>query len=223
MKNKDLLVLETNDYKVELKITGLNKDGYPLKNQKQFNDYTWEEIQEMVKSGNHTFKVGDIKTINLRDKIHEIVIIGVNRDGDNTITCQFRDVVFDSYMNEEATNKGGFAKSDLFRYLKSDFKSELFRTLKININNYDVFLPSEFEVFGENKYSEKEIADKQYEYFKDKRNRLKFDYDEEYMGWWWLRSARDSTATRFVSVSNYGSVGTNGATGSVGVAPCFII
>ena len=220
---QETLVFKTNDYEIELKIKGVIKGTRNEAVAKSFNNYTWKEIQTMVKDGNHNFKVGDIKTIIFRGKEHEIAIIGLNHDGDNTITCQFRDVVFDSVANKTTTNKGGFAKSNLFNYLNTKFKRELNDALGISIEN-NIFLPSEFEVFGKNKYSNKEDYERQYDYYKVKRNRIKYDFENENdTRFWWLRSAHSDTGINFVRVGNSGYVNYYYANTSYGVSPCFII
>ena len=82
-----------------------------------------------------------------------------------------------------------------------------------------LWLFSEMEVFGEHDWTEND-PDRgfQFEYFKDRRNRIKVDEDGD-AGWWWERSPNGSDSYYFCCVSSGGGAYRNHANGTDGV--CF--
>ena len=75
------------------------------------------------------------------------------------------------------------------------------------------------EVFGEHDWTEKD-PDRgfQFEYFKDRRNRIKVDEDGD-ASWWWERSPSGSGSSGFCSVDSDGDASYDGAYHANGV--CF--
>lgn len=138
-------------------------------------------------------------------------------------------------MNEEATNKGGYLKSEARRHVLEDilptFPEELRsalapRSLSEEIdgetNEYadTLWLPSATDVFGGGEYWEEEPDSFQLEIFKRERDRVKEreDYGTAY---WWLRSPYASYSNIFVIVYTDGTVYTSSANYSYGFAPGF--
>jgi hypothetical protein len=87
-----------------------------------------------------------------------------------------------------------------------------------------LWLPSLYEVFGEEyaRYCCDE-NERQFEFFKNPQNRVKFQRDGQYSIYWWLRSPIVGYTTYFCYVFYDGNTGTANASNSLGVCPCFII
>ena len=75
------------------------------------------------------------------------------------------------------------------------------------------------EVFGDHDWTEND-PDRgfQFEYFKDRRNRIKVDEDGD-ASWWWGRSPNGSSSDSFCNVSSDGDADGNSAGNAYGV--CF--
>jgi len=133
-------------------------------------------------------------------------------------------------MNKRATNKGGWAKTEMRRYANSDVFALLPDDLQAVIEpttivqivdgervetNDKLFCLSRTQVFGKGWLSEKEPEDTQLDIFKSERARVKECGDNG--TWpWWLRSAY---ATHyFTSVCTSGSTNYSYANSSDGVA-----
>ena len=84
-----------------------------------------------------------------------------------------------------------------------------------------LWLPSEFEVFGDGWASEVEEG-QQFELFKDSRNRVKFDQDGE-RAHWWLLSVCAGNSTNACNVNNNGNANNWNASNANRVPVCFII
>ena len=81
----------------------------------------------------------------------------------------------------------------------------------------EVFIPSEYEVFGSWIYGKSDDEPwKPFEYYKYLKNRQKSSA-------WWMRSLVDSDDTSFCLVNAFGSVSNDNASYARGVAPCFVI
>ena len=82
-----------------------------------------------------------------------------------------------------------------------------------------LWLFSEMEVFGEHDWTEND-PDRgfQFEYFKDRRNRIKVDEDGD-ASLWWERSPDGNSSDHFCGVNSGGSASASGADSSRGV--CF--
>ena len=92
---------------------------------------------------------------------------------------------------------------NVFNWLNNEYRESLPEDIREMIVG-DVTLPSEKEVFGENKYGEKEDGE-QFEWFKTVTNRVTaYSQDDEYTRWWWTR-------TKHVSASAFAAVYVTGA------------
>lgn len=129
-------------------------------------------------------------------------------------------------MNEDWTNKGGWLACDMRRYLNEDvialLPDELVAAIKprkFGKEEDKLWLFSEMEVFGDHDWTEND-PDRgfQFEYFKDRRNRIKVDEDGD-ASWWWERSPFGSTSGNFCVVSSGGNANFSYAYGASGV--CF--
>lgn len=88
------------------------------------------------------------------------------------------------------------------------------------------FLLSEYEVFGNTTYSNSYEASRQqqYAYYSAGNSKVKYRHTStSSTAYWWLRSARSSTSSRFVYVLTSGYADASNANVSLGVAPCFCV
>ena len=85
-----------------------------------------------------------------------------------------------------------------------------------------LFLPSEYEVHGEEIYAKYNGVDKQFPFYEERTNRIVVDEDGD-TTWRWLASPCASTTTSFCFVNSYGLASNNNASYSRGVAPGFVI
>ena len=88
--------------------------------------------------------------------------------------------------------------------------------------NSMIRIPTEKEIFGVNKYGEKESDDvKQFEPMKNRRNRIAFRNNE--FEWYWLKNRGVGGATTFALVDGDGYADSTNASNSLGVRPLFKI
>ena len=83
----------------------------------------WETIQKVVKAGKTAeagWSVGDTKTLEINGQTKEATIIGINHDGENTATFMVMSNIGSRAMNDENTNAGGWAESDMRAWLNSN-------------------------------------------------------------------------------------------------------
>ena len=138
-------------------------------------------------------------------------------------------------MNDTSTNKGGYLKSEGRRHVLEDilplFPDELaeafaprFMSEEIDGERHEyadtLWLPSATDVFGAREWWNEEPDSVQLEIFKRERDRVK-----EHIGdgtwFWWLRSPDASYSNFFVIVGTGGTVVSNFANYSRGLAPGF--
>lgn len=136
-----------------------------------------------------TLKVGDEIVETLKDG-REVVFV-VMDDG----IIGLKNLLGYHRMNKEWTNEGGWLACDMRRYLNEEVIALLpdaliaaIKPRKFGEEEDKLWLFSEMEVFGEHDWTEND-PDRgfQFEYFKDRRNRVKVDEDGD-ASWWWERS-----------------------------------
>ncbi len=133
-------------------------------------------------------------------------------------------------MNPTATNEGGWAKSDMRRYLNEEVFSLLpddlqsvIKPRSLSETQDKLWLFSEAEVFGEQSWTEQESDHgTQFAYFKEPANRIKCDADGNSI-WWWVRSPSTTYSALFCSVYSNVGANVNYADGSYGVCFGFLI
>lgn len=170
-------------------------------------------------------KVGDEITETLKDG-REVVFVVMDEGVIGLKNCLREE----HRMNDDWTNKGGWQACEMRRYLNEEVFAVLPdelqaiikpRTLGCGENTFEdkLWLFSEAEIFGEQDWIEKEPdRGTQFEYFKDRRNRIKLDADGD-ATWWWERSLYASSSGNFCVVSSDGIAYPNDASYSRGV--CF--
>ena len=142
---------------------------------------------------------------------------------DNNVLFIFDDYIAERPMNERPTNKGGYEKSDLKKwidtYLYSLFPLELRKRI------VELTIPSVGQVIGwDDEWDKKHFepdGDEQLPLMKKRRNRVA--YFNNACEWGWLRNAmkKEYSSAGFVSVSSIGAANYTHASYSSGVRPAF--
>ena len=187
------------------------------------------KIKRTVRIDNDMYKVGDIISFELAGG-EEVEAMAVKQDGDNMIFC-FVDCLNDEYpMNSRNTKRGGYKASMMPQILAEKilprFPEEIVNAIVPFANGDMLRLPTEKEIFGENKHGEPEPAEiTQWEPMKFCRNRIAFHGLNGAWEWYWLQNPlRDVTSgARFCLVNGGGSCDAIGAANYGGVRPVFQI
>lgn len=173
------------------------------------------------------FQVNDAIAFTLNDG-EEVHALAVKQEEDGMLFC-FVDCLKDELpMNEENSNRGGYDASDLRVKLNGEildrFPADL-KALMLPFASGDLLrLPTEREIFGENKYGEKEDESvEQWQPMKLRRNRIAFQGDNGDIEWYWLQNKMKNSASNFARVSDNGHAGATAAAYSIGVRPAFKI
>ena len=117
-------------------------------------------------------------------------------------------------MNRDDTNDGGYEESYLREQLRTEYLERFPASLRLNMvpfENGDLLrIPTEREVFGENRYGEEEPDTvEQFEAMKKRRNRMAFDGSNGETQAYWLQNKRVWSATYFCLVASYGNASSN--------------
>lgn len=196
----------------------------------------WSEVAKVLAAGNDGYlSVGDVITDKLKNgETFSVEVVALNPYAENTAVFVFKDLPERYVMNDDATNRGGWRDCKMRRHLRDEFFALLpddlqavikERTIKQKLNGNIVttqdklWIMSHVEIFGGT--YETDIDDVQFEWFKDRRNRIKFFNGEPY--YWWERSPHYNYTYFFCIVSTSGSANSIIAYFSRGVAPAFII
>ena len=201
----------------------------------------WEEISREIEHGygNVILSVGDTISFQLKNgKQASVSVAAINPYSKNTIAFAFDDLLWEKAMNTRDTNRGGWAHSKMADTLENEILSllpdELVavikpRTIVQNLSGtrYErtskLWLPSRTEVLGEREsYKECDFGDIHFPLFKTEKSRVKA-LEDGTTQCWWLRSPGVGYSTYFWYVGNGGAGGNYGASGVLGVCPCFII
>lgn len=200
---------------------------------KRTEDASWAQVKELVAAGG--LKVGDEVSDNLLTG--KKMVYAVADITEEEVKFVSKDLLPERVVwNESGRNTGGFKESDLCRYLNEDIWAILPEELKEVISEREclqivegkeerfmlkLWLPSEYEVFGEGWASEVEEG-QQFELFKDPRNRVKCSQEGE-RAHWWLLSVCAGYSTYACIVSYYGLANNGSCTYALRVPVCFSI
>lgn len=202
---------------------------------------SWKEVHEIINSGKaeELLKPGTeiVETLKNGEKA-VIAVAAVNLYQDGEVIFCFRNTVGEERpMNSDWTNRGGWRDCEMREYLNSEILAllpdELAAILSpkktIQVQNGEtlecedlLFLPSEFEVHGEEIFAKHNGVDKQFQFYKERTNRIVVDEDGD-TTWRWLASPHASNTTNFCLVGNSGYASYYTASNSFGVAPGFVI
>lgn len=187
---------------------------------KRTEDASWAQVKELVAAG--ALKVGDEISDNLLTGQKMVYVVADITEEE--VKFVSKDLLAERVVwNENGRSTGGFKESDLCRYLNEEVWAILPEELKAVISEREclqivegkeerfmlkLWLPSEFEVFGDSWASEVEEG-QQFELFKDPRNRVKFDQDGERANWWllsvWAGYSTDACIVSYYGIASYGS------------------
>ena len=198
----------------------------------------WAELKKMAQAGTISQVLSEGDLIPIRLASGEENAIRVTHDQTGNMFFVFEKCLDKPFfMNPDATNVGGWAKSEMRAYLNGEIAKQLPDDLLESIEPISIeqempvmtcvksrdklFLLSEEQIFGENKYSNPERGFSQLKTFEGLQRRRTKSWSGK-PSWWWLRSPYSGN-TYFVNVSSGGAVGCTGADGSGGVAPSFCL
>ena len=136
--------------------------------------------------------------------------------------------IFDDYvtrrpMNNRNTNKGGFEKSDLKKWMDTVLYMAFPEELRDKI--YGLTLPTVGQIVGhEDEWDNKNLepdTNEQLPLMKKCKNRIACFEDQ--LAWGWLRNAtkEEFSSAYFAGVGHFGAADCGGASGSLGVRPEF--
>lgn len=168
------------------------------------------------------FRVGDIISFKLNDG-EKMQMLAVKDEPDGMIFCSVDCLAEESYMNESGSNAGGWDESDLRAKLNGEILGRFPKKIKkllIPFANGDLLrIPTEKEIFGENKYGENETDVEQWEPMKQRRNRIAFQGLNGAWEWYFLKNRVPNSAAYFAGAYSYGAAYCRGASGAHGVRP----
>ena len=199
-------------------------------------EMTLSSIIKILKNKN--VSVGDKVVFPLLNK-NEITMTVADILGDDVVLVS-EDIFFFGGMNFTNTNRGGWRdcemRKTLFDEVLSQFPDELNAAIKPRtiIQQMDgeeftsedkLWIPSFTEIFGHNGYKaslmkELDFKDRQFEYYKSRKNRIKSNIDGQ-LAPWWLRSVYYSDY--FYSVDSLGYYNYYYPYSAIGVVFGFVI
>lgn len=178
------------------------------------------------------YEVGDIVSYTMEDG-EEVEAIAVKEEFDKHGNLCMVFILLDCLkeecrMNRDDTNDGGYEESYLREQLRTEYLERFPASLRLNMvpfENGDLLrIPTEREVFGENRYGEEEPDTvEQFEAMKKRRNRMALDGSNGGTQAYWLQNKRVGSAASFCIVSTTGRAGSDGASYSLGVRPLYRI
>ncbi len=172
----------------------------------------------------------ELKTSNIQ--VRDQIVINLKGFGEFTATVQkitdrgilflFDDCVVRQPMNTTWTNKGGYEKSDMCKWIRNVLSEAFPEYLKDRIENLTI--PTYGQLFGHDDWYNNVIEpdnDEQLPLMVKRKNRIA-DFDNNYK-WYWLQNAtkKEISSSHFAGVSNLGNALYDGASGSRGVRPIF--
>ena len=210
---------------------------------KQTERSSWQEIAEVIRSGQsyRLFEIGDTINFKLKDGTDFAMdVAAMNVYGNNTVVLVAKNCLPNTHsMNPRSTyrDSGGWANCEMRKYLNTEVLNlfpDDFREIikprsitqklddrgKATVSEDMLWLPSQTEVFKDHK-DDSDYGDVHFPLFSNERARVKMVGNETQ--WWWLRtpSAVGGSYVRYVIPT--GSLNSNRASSSYGVAPACVI
>lgn len=160
------------------------------------------------------YEVGDKFSFALKNG-ESVTALAVKEEADGMVFI-FEDCLSKAYsMND---NLMDMLNNELYKLFPDEIQNVM---VSFGGNNM-IRIPTEKEIFGVNKYGERESDDvKQFEPMKKRRNRIAFRNDE--FEWYWLKNRGVESATSFAIVTSDGYAYYANASLSLGVRPLFKI
>jgi len=200
----------------------------------------WADIAKQIARGNNGYlNIGDTIACTLKNGTEAVFeVLALDPYQQNSVVLGFRDLHWEMRVNEERRNTGGWRDCKM----RTDFANTILPLLpddlvevivprrivqRIGREEFEstdkIWAPSYTEVFGADRGTDQtgDVGDVQFEFFKSKKNRIKFFNGD--VNYWWLRSPNATNSTHFWDVGFLGGMGSSYAYNSSGVCPCFII
>ena len=178
------------------------------------------------------YEVGDIVSYTMEDG-EEVESLAVKEEFDKHGNLCMVFMLLDCLkeecrMNRDDTNDGGYEESYLREQLRTEYLERFPSSLRLNMvpfKNGDLLrIPTEREIFGENRYGEEEPDTvEQFEAMKKRRNRMALDGSNGETQAYWLQNKRVRSATSFCLVYANGYANGSHASNSFGVRPLYRI
>lgn len=201
----------------------------------------WEDIAKQIAAGNDGYlNVGDSVSCTLKNGTEVVFdVLALNPYEPDSVAFGIRDIHWRKPWNERNTNAGGWHDTKIRQNLNSGeifnlFPDDLVEMItprkivqRISGRTYEsldkFWLLSYTEVFGTDRGTDQtgDVGDVQFDFFKTKKNRVKFLNGEPY--YHALRSPNVGNSTYFWYVDTGGYCNYYYASNSGGVCPCFII
>lgn len=181
------------------------------------------KVRRTEKLKTDLFHVGDVIRFRMTTG-EKVEMLAVKSEFDGMIFC-FVDCLAEEYsMNEDNTNAGGWEESDLRKKLNGEilgcFPVKIGSKLVPFENGDYIRIPTEKEVFGENKYGEDEPDGvEQWKPMKWRRNRIAFQGLNGAWEWYWLQNRAANSAAGFAFVDGNGFADCHAASYAGGVRP----
>ena len=201
---------------------------------------SWAELKAYAEAGRlgEVLKSGDNIPVTLKNG--EEVSFDIGKDESDKIYFVMHNCLKERKpMNGDRTNKGGWEKSDMRRYLNEEvielLPDELRKIIKPTkiVQVWDgkrretedkLFLLSRTQIFGKNRdYEPIEPNNSLIDIFENQRERVKECKELEEVCYWWLRSPYSGYSGDFCYVGTDGTVNDIDAICSHGVAPAFCL
>jgi len=172
----------------------------------------------------------EVKNIRIGDQI----VISLSEFGEFTATAQkitdkgtlflFDDCVTRKPMNKKRTNKGGFEKSDLKKWIDNVLLPAFPDYLRNRIENLTI--PTYGQIFGHDAFYNDVIEpdnDDQLPLMTNRKNRIA-DVENDY-GWYWLQNAtkKELSTDYFANVAYDGDADCGSVSTPRGVRPVFLL
>ena len=183
------------------------------------------EVMRKIKVKTEKFKPGGIISFELSDG-EKVRARAVKREKNGMLFCMVDCLQQEEQMNSRDTNEGGYEASDLRKKLNLDilgrFPAEIRDRMKPMENGDMLRIPTEREIFGENKYGDSDNTE-QWPCMKRVRNRIALLGDNGDWEWYWLQNRSRNSASTFCSVASNGNADAYYASNSRGVRPVFLL
>ena len=142
---------------------------------------------------------------------------------DDRVLFMFDEYITKRPMNENGSNEGGYAKSDLKKWIENDLFKMFPEALRKHMTGLTIPTLGEICGWGDN-WNKEHVEpddDEQLPLMKQRRNRVAY-YNND-CAWGWLRNAtkKEFSSANFALVDAYGSAYYSGASYSNGVRPGF--
>lgn len=164
------------------------------------------------------FEVGDTFTFKMKDG-EKVKVRAVKEDVNGAILCIFEDCLKDEYSMKEILN------DEVLKKIYKRIPKKIRKRFVAFDNGEYLRLPTEKEIFGENKYGEEEgVEITQFECMKKRKHRIAFQgYGTDKWEWYWLANRNLASAVYFAYVNLDGNSYCFNASNSGGVRPLFCI